>query len=130
MIDHVVRRENVELERREKLYRGNRPPLDLKGKSVIVVDDGLATGSTMRAAISSIKQLRPKEIIVAVPVCSPEACAEFDQDVDVWCVCVLAPEPFYAVGLWYSDFGQTTDEEVQLTLARADASHRAAAHYI
>ena len=119
VVDEVVARELRELERREKIYREYMPPYDLQGKHVIIVDDGLATGATMQSAVRAIKLFHPKEIIVAVPVCAPETCAELKSNVDVWCVCSYAPEPFYAVGVWYQDFGQTTDEEVQDLLARS-----------
>lgn len=130
MIDEVLERESAELERRERLYRGNRAPTDIAGKTVILVDDGIATGASMRVAVSSIKTLSPKQVIVAVPVSPPETCEEFNDEVDVWCVCVVAPRPFYAVGAWYLDFSQTTDEEVELLLARADAGEIAAMHRI
>ena len=128
-LNAIIERERDELQRRERLYRGVRPNLDVRGKTVIVVDDGLATGLTMRAAVAAIKKLDPKEIVVAVPVCAPVTCDAL-QDVDVWCVCVEAPEAFFAVGLWYRDFDQTTDQEVQSLLARADAGKVAARHYV
>jgi predicted phosphoribosyltransferase len=118
-ISRVVESEELELARREKLYRAGRPDLDVNGKKVIIVDDGLATGSTMRAAVTALRKMGPTEIVVAVPVCSPEACTDLDNGVDTWCVCVQAPEPFYAVGLWYENFEQTTDDEVRYLLARA-----------
>jgi putative phosphoribosyl transferase len=110
-IDEVARREQQELERREREYRGTRPPLDVSNKTVIVVDDGLATGSTMRAAVAALRKMHPRAIIVAVPVASAQTCDEFRAEgIDV--VCLRTPEPFQAVGLWYDDFSQTTDEEV------------------
>ena len=129
-LNSIIDRERDELERRELLYRGVRPDLDVRGKTVIVVDDGLATGLTMRAAVAAIKKLGPKEIVVAVPVCAPVTCDSLQQAVDVWCVCVEAPEAFFAVGLWYKDFDQTSDQEVQSLLARADAGKVAARHYV
>ncbi len=129
-LKEIIQREQRELERRERLYRGNRPPVDVLGKTVIIVDDGLATGLTMRAAVAAIKKLDPKEIVVAVPVCAPSTCDELQDDVDVWCVCVRAREPFYAVGLWYEDFEQTSDEEVETLLARADAGGVYARHVV
>jgi putative phosphoribosyl transferase len=126
MIERVIQREKKELERRESLFRSGLPPLELRGKTVIVVDDGLATGSTMRAAVTAIKKQDPKKIIVAAPAASRDTCAEFDQAEDEWCVCVQTPEPFYAVGMWYVNFDQTTDEEVRTLLSRARAAELAA----
>ena len=93
------------------------PPPDVRGRTVILVDDGLATGSTMRAAARALRQ-QGASVVVAVPVAPPEACAELQEEVDA-VVCASTPEPFYAVGLWYDDFAQTTDEEVYSLLARA-----------
>src|SRR5688572_3497884 len=104
LIDQVARREQAELERREQLYRGNRPLVSLTNKTVILVDDGLATGSTMRAAVAAIRRQQPKEIIVAVPVGAPSTCDEM-REVAEDVVCLRTPEPFVAVGLWYRDFG-------------------------
>ena len=112
VIDSVADREKRELQRRERLYRGNRPAPSVKGRTVILVDDGLATGSTMRAATIALRQMQPSKLIVAVPVAAPEVCEEFHNEVDE-IVCVLTPEPFTAVGAWYADFSQTTDEEVR-----------------
>jgi predicted phosphoribosyltransferase len=114
-IDMVAEREARELERRETSYRGNRPPLDVTGKTVVIVDDGLATGSTMRAAVRALQEMKPREIVVAVPVAAPSTCAEFRGSVDEM-ICLRTPEPFQAVGLWYEDFSQTTDEEVHALL--------------
>ncbi|HEY2830365.1 MAG TPA: phosphoribosyltransferase [Thermoanaerobaculia bacterium] len=111
MIDMVAERESRELERREKAYRGNRPPLDVAGKTVVIVDDGLATGSTMKAAVRALRKMSPREIVVAVPVAAPSTCTEFQGLVDEM-ICLRTPEPFQAVGLWYDDFSQTTDKEV------------------
>ncbi|HEX6125761.1 MAG TPA: phosphoribosyltransferase [Pyrinomonadaceae bacterium] len=129
-LNEIIQREQNELERRERLYRGARPKLDVHRKTVIIVDDGLATGLTMRAAVAAIRKLHPKEIVVAVPVCAPVTCVELEHDVDVWCVCAESPEAFYAVGLWYENFDQTSDQEVQTLLARADAGRVAARHYV
>lgn len=119
LIDRVAIRERRELERREKLYRGSSPPLDVTGRTVIVVDDGLATGSTMRAAVNALEKMGPAKIVVAVPVSARQACEEFQGDVAATCVCVMTPEPFQAVGLWYRDFAPTSDEEVCLLLKNA-----------
>jgi predicted phosphoribosyltransferase len=118
-IDQVIAREQRELTRRDALYRGGSKPLYVKGRTVIVVDDGLATGSTMRAAVKALKKLGPKEIIVAAPVGAHETCESFKADVDSTCVCVTSPEPFVGVGRWYRDFPQTTDEEVCYLLRNA-----------
>lgn len=110
-IDAVARDEEQELARRERLYRGERPPLDVLGRVVILVDDGLATGSTMRAAVAALRQKNPKRIVVAVPVGAAETCREFAEEADE-AICAKAPEDFRAVGMWYDDFSQTSDEEV------------------
>ena len=112
VIDSVARREQVELDRREQLYRGDRPPLSLQGKTVILVDDGVATGSTMRAAIRAARQRQPERVVVAAPVGAPSACVELANEADE-VVCVRMPDPFVAVGLWYADFTPTSDEEVR-----------------
>lgn len=119
-IQSVARAENIELLRRESAYRGSRPPLDLNGKTVILVDDGLATGATMRAAVKAVRFKHPQRIIIAVPVGSVDTCRELDQLSEVMCVCATTPEPFYGVGMWYHDFSQTTDAEVRELLARAE----------
>ena len=117
-IDVASRREQKEIERREQLYRGQRLPVDVRNKTVILVDDGLATGSTMRAAIAALRQHRPARIVVAVPAAAPQTCSEIADEVDE-IICAATPEPFYAVGQWYQEFSQTTDEEVRDLLARA-----------
>jgi erythromycin esterase-like protein/predicted phosphoribosyltransferase len=117
VIDRVAAEEGEELTRRERAYRGGRPPLDVRGRTVILVDDGLATGATMRAAVMALRQHRPAHIIVAVPTASPETCEELKTEVDE-VVCAITPEPFHAVGYWYEDFTQTTDQEVRELLAR------------
>lgn len=121
----VVAEELQELKRRERAYRGNRPAPDVRGKTVILIDDGLATGSTMRAAVAALRQQGPARIVVAVPVGAPETCAELQEEADE-AICAQTPDPFYAVGLWYRDFSQTTDEEVRELLERA-AEERAPA---
>jgi len=126
VIDEVAAAELRELRRREQLYRGPRPPLDVRGRTVIIVDDGLATGSSMRAAVRALRQKEPKEIVVAVPVGARETCDSFKNEVDTMAICAITPEPFQAVGLWYLDFSQTTDEEVHNLLARAEQTRVAA----
>jgi putative phosphoribosyl transferase len=118
VIDEVASREQKELERRESLYRGARPAPNVKGRMVILTDDGLATGSTMRAAATALRRLGPLKIIVAVPVGAAETCEEFRSEVDE-VVCAATPEPFMAVGAWYSEFSQTSDDEVRDLLKRA-----------
>ncbi len=122
VIDAVAAEEQQELERRERAYRGGRPAPQVRGKIVILIDDGLATGSTMRAAIAALRRQRPARIVVAVPVGAPETCAEFQNEADE-AICARTPDPFYAVGLWYGDFSQTTDEEVHDLLERAADEH-------
>ena len=117
VIDSVARREQIELERREELYRGSREPIGLAGQTVILVDDGLATGSTMRAAVKAVRQQRPARVIVAVPVGAPQTCATLAREADD-VVCVRTPDPFVAVGLWYRDFTPTSDREVRALLGR------------
>jgi putative phosphoribosyl transferase len=115
VIDAVTRREQQELERREREYRGNRPPPDLRGRTVILVDDGLATGATMNAAVQAVRRQGPSKVVVAVPVAAPEACADLRRVADE-VVCAVAPQNFQAVGLWYADFAQTSDAEVRSLL--------------
>ncbi len=117
-IDAVAASEKQELHRRERLYRGTRPPPDVKDHTIVLVDDGLATGTTMRAAVQAVEQLGPREVIVAVPVASPSVCRSFERMVDR-IVCGATPEAFYALGLWYEDFRPTSDEEVRSLLAEA-----------
>jgi putative phosphoribosyl transferase len=118
MIDTVTRQELQELERRERAYRGDRPPPDIRGRTVILIDDGLATGASMRAAIAALRAQNPARIVVAVPTAAPETCAAFESEVDE-VICAMTPEPFYGVGRWYEDFSQTTDEEVRALLEQA-----------
>jgi putative phosphoribosyl transferase len=123
IIDSIAAEELKELKRRERAYRGNRPEPDVKGKTVILIDDGLATGSTIRAAAQALRQQRPARIIVAVPVSAPETCDEYRIGVDE-IICAVTPEPFLGVGMWYLDFSQTTDEEVRDLLERARGEKR------
>lgn len=118
LIASVAAEEQQELKRREQEYRGDRPAPNVRGHTVILVDDGLATGSSMRAAIAALRQQAPARIIVAVPIGAPGTCEEFQSEVDE-IVCARTPEPFYAVGVWYDDFSQTSDEEVHDLLERA-----------
>jgi putative phosphoribosyl transferase len=121
MIEQIVAREQEELERRERDYRGDRSPIDVEGRMVVLVDDGLATGSSMRVAALALRNSKPSEIIVAVPVAAPATCAEFESAVDQ-VICAVTPEPFWAVGQWYRDFSQVSDEEVRELLRRAAGS--------
>lgn len=118
IIEAEIAYERVELSRRERLYRGQRPSLDVFGRTVILVDDGLATGSTMRAAVRALRRANPQRIVVAVPTAAPSTCEEFQTIADA-CVCTITPEPFRAVGLWYENFDQISDEEVCHLLFRA-----------
>lgn len=114
----VMQQEQQELVRREQAYRNGLPPLDLQDRTVILVDDGLATGASMRVAIAAVKQYDPEELVVAVPVAAKDICQQVGAEVD-HIVCAETPQPFYAVGLWYEEFPQTTDEEVQSLLRQA-----------
>jgi predicted phosphoribosyltransferase len=118
-IEEVTRSEQRELERRERLYRGGRPLPDLQGRTAVLVDDGLATGSTMLAAVRALKAQRAGRVVVAVPTAAPQTCEEMRSEADE-VICATTPEPFRAVGLWYGDFSQTSDEEVRELLARAE----------
>lgn len=118
VIENVTSREQVELERREKLYRAGRPAIPVRDRTVVLIDDGLATGASMKAASRALRAEGPRRLIVAVPVAAHQTCDEFQGEVDQ-VVCVETPDPFLAVGIWYEDFQQTTDEEVQLLLERA-----------
>ena len=124
VIDAVATWQEQELKRRERLYRGDRPPPDVRGRTVILVDDGLATGATMLAAINALRQHHPARIVVAVPAGARETCEQLRAQVDE-VICAVTPEPFAAVGLCYEDFAQTTDEQVRELLVRRQASHAA-----
>ena len=117
-LERVTAAETEELERRERAYRGDRAPVDVTARTVVLVDDGLATGATMRAAALAVREEGAASVVVAVPVAAAQTCDEFREVVD-HVVCALTPEPFYAVGLWYEDFSPTSDEEVRELLARA-----------
>lgn len=117
-IDAIAQRELQELERRERAYRGNRPPLNVENRTIILIDDGLATGASMRAAVAGLRAQNPAHIVVAVPTAAPETCEALEPEVDQM-ICATTPEPFYGVSRWYEDFSQTTDEEVKTLLAEA-----------
>ena len=123
-VDRIVSREQKELERRERAYRDWHSTLELQDRQVILVDDGLATGATMRAAVAAVRQGQPAKIVVAVPVAARSTAAEFMNLVDEL-VCAHSPSEFYAVGQWYEDFNQTTDEEVRDLLRRAASEPQA-----
>jgi putative phosphoribosyl transferase len=119
VIDAVTAAEERELVRRERLYRDDLPPPDVHDCTVILVDDGLATGSTMRAAVAALRKQQPARIVVAVPVAAPSVCDELSTEVDE-IVCAMTPEPFFGVGYWYEDFSQTPDKEVHDLLAQSE----------
>lgn len=119
LIEFVAQREWQELKRREHDYRGDRPAPDVRDHTVILIDDGLATGASMRAAVAGLRAQQPARIVVAVPTAAPETCNAVEFKVDEL-VCVMIPEPFYGVGRWYEDFSQTTDEEVRMLLQEAN----------
>jgi len=119
IIEAATARERVELDRREQLYRDGRPPPEVRDRVVILVDDGLATGATMRAAVGALRERGAARIVVAVPVGAPETCREVQQVVDET-ICAISPEYFQAVGQFYQDFSQTSDDEVRDLLARAN----------
>lgn len=118
VIDAVAQREQQELERREQAYRGNRPKEPINGRVAILIDDGLATGASMRAAVAGLRVQEPARIVVAVPTAASETCEMFEHEVDE-IVCAETPQPFYGVGLWYHNFSQTSDAEVRLLLQEA-----------
>ena len=124
-VSSAIDRERQELDRREQLYRGRRAPLEIAGRTVILVDDGLATGASMHAAVAALRQKHPKRIVVAVPTGAPETCEAMRADADD-VVCATTPDPFMAIGLWYEDFSQTTDDEVRDLLDRAEHEWSAA----
>jgi putative phosphoribosyl transferase len=117
-IEAAIEVEIKELARRERMYRAQRPPLDSTGRIIILIDDGLATGSTMRAAVVALKKSGVARLVLAVPVAAPQTCDELGAEVDE-VICEAMPEPFYGVGRWYQEFPQTSDEEVRHLLARA-----------
>jgi putative phosphoribosyl transferase len=119
-IEQVAAREHVELARRESVYRGERPALGVEGKTVLVVDDGLATGSSMRAAVRALREQRPAQIVVAVPIAPPATCEELRGEADE-VICTRTPEPFVAIGAWYEHFPQVSDGEIRELLAKAGA---------
>lgn len=127
-VEAVRQREQQELERREQAYRNDRPMPELRGREVVLIDDGLATGSTMRAAVAALRRYGPDRIVVAVPVAPPETVAVLEHEADE-VICLLTPTPFYGVGFWYDDFSQTTDDEVRALLhhdrPQPDAGHPA-----
>jgi predicted phosphoribosyltransferase len=126
VVEESARQEQRELERRERAYRGDRPVPDVSGRIVILVDDGLATGSSMRAAVAALRRRQPGRIVVAVPVGAPETCDEL-RDLADETICASQPAPFFAVGAWYADFTQTTDEEVRALLRQAGETSLACA---
>ncbi len=117
-IERITARERKELERRERSFRGTRPPLHVEGLTVILVDDGIATGSSMRAAVCALRHMKPARLVIAVPVAPASTCARLKKEVDEL-VCTYMPESFYAIGAFYDDFSQVTDEEVRELLHRA-----------
>jgi putative phosphoribosyl transferase len=119
LVDEVTAREFTELERQERLYRGARNPLDVTGQTVIIVDDGMATGSTMRAAVMALRKKGPKKIVIAVPVGEREVCNSLKHEVDTVAICAMMPEPFNAIDVFYRNFAQVTDAEVQRFLRQA-----------
>jgi predicted phosphoribosyltransferase len=129
VIEEVVEEEERELERRARSYRDDRPLPAIRGRTVILIDDGLATGATMRAAVAALRQRQPARIVVAVPVAAAQTRAEFRSLADV-VVCAETPKPFHAVGLWYKDFSQTTDEEVHDLLARSASLNAEVPHAV
>lgn len=118
VMDTIIAREQAELERRNRLYRQGKPPPAIEGKTIIIIDDGLATGATMRVAISSLRQAGAARIIAAVPVGAAAACDKIEEEADQL-ICLHTPEPFYGVGQWYNDFSQTSDDEVLALLNNA-----------
>lgn len=119
-VEAIVARETAELDRRERLFRKGRSPLNLKGRTVLLVDDGIATGSTMLAAARHVRSFRPERLIIAVPVCSAQALNALKKEADE-VIYLAIPEPFFAVGEWYTEFQQVSDAEVQQMLARSHA---------
>ena len=126
IIDLVIESEQRELEIREREYRNNHPPLELCGRTAIVVDDGVATGSSMHAAVQALRKKQPKKIVVAVPVGARETCQSFHNEVDTIAICAITPESFQSVGSWYANFSPTTDDEVRKCLDRSGPRTKAA----
>lgn len=124
VIEEVAAAQTRELERREHVYRGARPPTEVRGLGVILVDDGMATGATMRAAVAALRPRGPRRIVVAVPVAAEPTCRDLAEAVDE-VVCAFTPDPFYAVGLWYVDFAETSDAEIARMLAETGEGERA-----
>jgi putative phosphoribosyl transferase len=122
VIDRVAQQEQHELVRRELAYRGDRGPAAVRGRTVVLVDDGLATGSTMRAAVAALRTLQPSRIVIAVPTAAVETCHELKREADD-VICAMTPAPFFGVGQWYDDFSQTTDQEVHDLLQARKESH-------
>jgi putative phosphoribosyl transferase len=119
VINFVARREIQELQRREQLYRGDRPALEVRDRTIIIIDDGLATGASMRAAVAGLRAHHPARIVVAVPIAAENVCEAFRTEVDE-IICAITPEPFYGVGRWYENFSQITDQEVRILLVKAN----------
>ena len=119
VINIVARNELQELQRREHNYRGDRPAPEVRDRKVILIDDGLATGASMRAAVVGVRAQHPARIVIAVPAAAPELCNAFQFEVDEM-VCAMTPEPFYGLSRWYEDFSQTTDEDVRMFLREAN----------
>jgi predicted phosphoribosyltransferase len=124
VIDTVEESERIELERRERTFRAGRPPLDVSGRTTIVVDDGLATGASMAVAVEALRMRNPANIVVAVPIASTEACDSLRERADE-VVCLVTPSRMYAIGQWYEDFTQTTDEEVRALLDQSSREQQA-----
>ena len=124
-LERVAAIEQKELERRERAYRGHRPRPDVTGRVVILVDDGVATGASMRAAIAALRQQQPKRVVVAVPVAAPETLRVLEREADE-VICLATPSPFWAIGQWYQDFGQVEDAEVRQLLTNAEQLQDAA----
>jgi putative phosphoribosyl transferase len=128
LIEAAIKREQQELERREQAYRGNHPPPVVENRHVILVDDGLATGASMRAAVAALRQRNPASIIVAIPVAPPDTVAMLKEEADE-VICLAMPEPFSAVGRWYRDFSQTSDEDVKSLLESVWSTEFSSANY-
>jgi putative phosphoribosyl transferase len=120
-IERITQEEQQEIERRERLYRGDRPPFPVENRTIIVIDDGVATGSTIRAALHCLREQKPRRLIAAFPVGAAETVDELQKEADE-VICLETPEPFYAIGIWYRDFPQLSDEEVRSLLERGTAS--------